>query len=111
MPNRSLMGNNYGVQNTYPGRTSSISTRGPNDGTAGTGRGDRMSGVGAMSNAVTKPQPRKRKMKVKSMASRGTTPMGGKPMGRMSLPLQGYKPTMGSSGMGRGMKPKKRTML
>ena len=55
-----------------------------------------------------KPKPRKRKMGVKSMAGRTAAPMGGKPMGRMSLPLQGYKPSMGSSGM--GMK-KKRTML
>ena len=62
--------------------------------------------VAGMSNPVTKPQPRKRKAKVKSMAGRTA-----KPMGRMSLPLQGYKPTMGSSGMGMGMKPKKRTML
>ena len=74
--------NNYGVQNTYPG----------------------------MSTSVTKPEPmRKRKKmmkndKVKSLS--GRAPMG---MNKMSLPLQGYKPSMGGSGM--GMRPRKRTML
>ena len=29
----------FTVNNTYPGRTSSITTRGPNDGSAGTGTG------------------------------------------------------------------------
>ena len=34
MPNRG-----FTVNNSYPGRTSSVSTRGPNDGSAGTGTG------------------------------------------------------------------------